>query len=255
VNTQGIRSIGIVALLVAACALLVAACASGPRLRHKHEFSLTPGQEHHAGLGKVLLLPLDSTNEKRVKDLAVHNDRIDALIVRHLESKGIAIERVDPRTFPRIRDAARMKVLAERKSGAAGVVSTTLEFADLVPEILAKLGKSPDLVIAADLVERDAVYQGTRTIAWDGVRRRETVTDLSMSGGGLPAGSLRASVYTVDGTEVFRGFGGLEPIFRIDRGQEKYVAREDLFEDERNLREGICIAFYPYFGMAEYCGR
>ncbi len=254
-NTNGVRSIGTAALLTSACALLFAACTSGPRLRHNHEFSLSPGQEHHAGLAKVLLLPLDSTNEKRVKGLDVANARIEALIVGHLESKGVTVERIDPRTFPGIREAARAHVLAERKSGDSGVVSTTFEFGDLVPEILAKLEKSPDLLIATDLVMRSAVYQGTRTIAWDGVRRRETVTDVHMTGSDLPAASVRAAVYSMDGTKVFAGFGGLEPVFRIDRANVKYVQRENLFEDERNLREGICIAFYPYFGVEEFCSR
>lgn len=69
-------------------------------------------------------------------------------VVQHLESKGLKIERIDPRTFPGIRDATRTHVLAERKSRASGVVSKTLEFENIVPEMLARLENSPDLAIA-----------------------------------------------------------------------------------------------------------
>jgi hypothetical protein len=80
----------------------------------------------------------------------------------------------------------------------------------------------------------------------------EPVHGVQMSGV-VPAASLRISIHTRDGAPVFSGFGGLEQVFEID-GRE-YVQRENLFQDERNLREGVCIAFYPYFGMDEYCVR
>lgn len=232
----------------------IVSCASGPRLRHKHEFSLSPGQEHHAGLKTALLLPIDQTNEKPIKGLDVANDRITRLVVAHLESKGLRVERADPRSFRRATDAARSSVRSERSSGASSSVSTQIEFADLVPRILADLGKSPDLVVSADLVMRDAIYQGTRTLVWDGVRRREKLTGWDMSGG-LSAASLRVLVYLADGTRTYSGFGGLEPVFRFDTVAKRYALREDLFEDERNLSEGVCIAFYPYFGMDEFCTR
>jgi len=252
-NSYGARSIG--TILLVSLVLCLSACASGPRIRHKHEFTLSPGQEHHAGLARALLIPIDSTNEKRVRGLDVGNARITGMIVKHLEAKGIAVEQVDALEFQKLSDAALRKVRARRKSGATGVVSAEVELGDIVPELLGQFEKTPDLVIAPNLAMRSAEYQGTRMIVWDGVKRRETVSDWSMSGSGLPAASLHVSVYTTDGTQVFSGFGGLEPVFRIDTVKKKYIQREDLFEDERNLKEGTCIAFYPYFGMDEHCTR
>lgn len=236
-----------------ASVFLVVACASGPSIRHKHEYTLSPGQEFHPGLKKALLVPIDATNPEPVKGLDIANDRIMALVVSHLESHGITVEKAPHEDFGKIADAAHAKVLAERKSGASGVVSTEIEFDDIVPAILDELGEEPDLVITADILMRTAAYQGTRTIFWDGVRRRESVYDMRMSGSSLPVASLHVSVHARDGSSIFSGFGGLEQVFKIEgRG---YVQREDLFEDERNLREGVCIAFYPYFGMDEYCTR
>jgi hypothetical protein len=241
-----------IAWVVLATALLAIGCASGPRLRYKHEFTLSPGQQHHAGLARALLIPIDATNDKRVAGLDIANERITALIVGHLESKGISVERVDPGEFELAAEAARETVRADRKSGGFGVVSAEIEFEDLIPAILEKLDQSADLVVAPDIGVRVAAYQGKRTIIWDGVRRRESLIESRISGD-IPAASLRITVHAKDGSPVFSGYGGLEPIFRIDGSNLKYVQREDLFEDERNLREGICVAFYPYFGMDEAC--
>lgn len=254
-SSSTVRTSRVVLSLLLLLCVVALACASGPRLRHKHEYTLSPGHEHHAGLEKALLIPIDYTNPKPVRGLEFANDRIGDLIAKHLEAKGIAVERIDSKSFRKVADAAHRRVLSDRKSGASGSVSTEVELGDLVPQVLEELGHPTDLVVAANVVMRSAQYQGTRTIVWDGVRRRETVHDLQMSGSGLPAASVQAAIYTKDGTRTFMGFGGLEPIFRIDRIAEKYVQREDLFEDERNLREGICVAFYPYFGMQEYCAR
>ncbi len=256
-TSYGARPIGAVLLVAFLFALgFLVACASGPRLKHKHEFTLSPGQEHHAGLVRALLLPIDATNDEPVRGLDVENPRITATIVRHLESKGITVEHVDGRKFQELTTTAVRKVRTQRKSGASGVVSANVEFGDIVPELLAGLGESPDLVIAPNLLMRSAKYQGSRTIVWDGVRRRETIRNITWDeGSGTGAASLHVSVYIKDGTRVFSGFGGLEPVFRIDAQKEKYIQREDLFQDERNLKEGTCIAFYPYFGMDEYCMR
>ncbi len=242
--------------IVFAAVLMIAACASGPRILHKHEYKLSPGQEHHAGLAKALLIPIDYTNEKPFKGLDVANDRITALIVSHLESKGIKVEKAAPGDFKRIADAAHETVREERKSGASGVVSAEVEFGDAVPTILDELDQPVDLVIAANIVMRTGLYQGTRTLVWDGVRRREKEHDLNFGTyGTIPVASIQITVSSRDGTQVFSGFGGLEAVFKVDKSAEAWVQREDLFEEERNLREGICIAFYPYFGMEEFCAR
>jgi len=243
--------------MVSFFAMGILGCASGQRIRHKHEFTLSPGQEFHQGLEKAMLLPVNATNEKPVKGLDIANDRIAALIARHLESKGITVDQPAPGPVRKALDDATRKVRAGQRSGApGGVASATVRYTDVVPVFLDGLGAKSDFVILADVVMRDATYQGTRMIVWDGVRRREKVTGVDMSGyGDVPAASLAVWIYLADGTLVFSGIGGLETIYRVDRESEDFVQREDLFQDERNLREGICIAFYPWFGREEFCSR
>lgn len=235
--------------------LLSFACASGPRLHHKHEFNLSPGQEHHTGLKRAALLPIDASNERPVAGIDVEDDRIAALVQAHLESKGIAVERIDARRFEQARGAAYDSVREKRKSGALGSVSAFVGFDDLVPEIVAALELDADVVIEANLVGRPARYEGKRMLVWDGVRRRENVRYGTMEGNDMPAVSLYVAVHGREGGRLFSGYGGIEPLFQVERAARKYVLREDLFEDEDNLREAICIAFYPWFGMAEYCAR
>ncbi|MEZ4334062.1 MAG: hypothetical protein R3F35_20110 [Myxococcota bacterium] len=259
-TTNAMRNASIVhlpslVLLAALSVALSSACASGPSLRHKHEFNLSPGNEHHAGIKKALLLPLDATNEKPVSDLDVAHDRIEALVEAHLESKGLVVERIDPRRFAEAQKAAHAAIRAQRLSGASGTVSAYVDFEDIVPALVDALELDADVVLEANLVMRDAHYQGKRMLVWDGVRRRETVRYLLSMEGEVPAASLYVAVHSKEGKRLFSGYGGFEPIFRVERAARKYVRREDLFEDERNLREGICIAFYPWFGMAEYCAR
>jgi len=240
-------------LVLTLSALVALACASGPSLRYRHEFNLSPGQTHHAGLAKALLLPIDATNEQPVSGLDVANDRIGALTKGHLASKGIAVEEIDRTRFEELRHTALQSIQEKRKSGASGRISAFVHFEELVPEIVAALGSEPDLVVGANIVMRNARYEGKRMIVWDGVRRRETIRSGTMSGDNLPAASLYVAVYARDGAKLFSGYGGLEPPFRVNRSARRYDLREDLFEDERNLSEGVCVAFYPYFGMEEFC--
>ena len=60
-----IRKVASIAFALTTCIALVAlvvSCGGGPRIRYRHEFSLAPGQQHHAGLAKALLIPLNYTN-------------------------------------------------------------------------------------------------------------------------------------------------------------------------------------------------
>ncbi|MBY0401356.1 hypothetical protein K2X89_13740 [Myxococcota bacterium] len=253
--TKHNRSIAAFALLLAFGAASFIACGGGPRVRYRHEYNLAPGQQHHAGLAKALLVPLDYTNTEPVKGLNVSNDRIAALIVAHLESKGIQVERVDPARFRAIADQALRDVQAERKAGVSGVVSARIEFGDVVPRVLEKLETKPDLVVSGNVVMRTGEWNGGRTLVWDGVRRRDRTAGSMSWTGQSSAASLEIAVYAQDGKRLFSGYGGLDHVFQFNLQKKIMEIRENLLQDEENLAEGICVAFYPYFGMDEHCIR
>ena len=199
-RTRGTTSIAL------ATTLLLGACASGPRLHHRHDYTLSPGDAHHGGLDTAILLPIDSTNEKPVKGLDVANDRIEALVVKHLESKGIAVKKVDPPRFKQALDDAYEAKRRERLSGQTSVVSADVELGDVVRQALAELGKNADLVVSTNVVMRDAMYQGTRTLVWDGVRRRQDQGDLNFSHytAPIPVASIETTIFAENGPTARR---------------------------------------------------
>jgi hypothetical protein len=251
-RSDRLRTIASAAL---ATAILILGCASGPRERYRHEYTLSPGQEHHAGLASALLVPINYLNDDPVRDLAVADQSVANLIAARLESKGIEVERVDPHRFHTVASGVHRALNAERKSGEADAASDGVGFGDAIPEILAQLEESPDLVIVPNIVIRTGEWIGTRTLVWDGVRRRDsTGGNIDWSGTGTAA-SVQVIVYSKDGTHLFSGFGGLDLVFQLNMSKEIMEIREPLLRDERNLREGVCVAFYPWFGLEEICRR
>jgi hypothetical protein len=234
---------------------VIVACASGPRIRYRHEYTLAPGQEHHAGVSKVLLIPIDAANAEPVKGLDAANERVSALIVSHLQSKGIHVEEVDRARFQTATNEAYRSIQAKRMAGTAGTVSAKVDFSDVVPEILEKLELPSDGVVSANLLMRTGVWNGGSTLVWDGVRRRDRTAGAGSTTGNTPAASLQVAVYSSDGTRVFSGVGGLDHVFQFNLQKKVMEIREDLLQNERNLAEGVCVAFYPYFGPDEYCAR
>lgn len=238
-----------------ATTILIMGCTSGPRERYRHEYTLSPGQEYHAGLASALLVPINYLNGDPIGDLAFVDQTVTNLIAARLESKGIEVERVDPLRFHTIATEVYRMLEVERKSGESGHASDGVGFGDGIPEILARLEESPDLVVVSNIVLRTGEWTGTRTFVWDGVRRRDsTGGNIEWSGTGTAA-SVQVIVYSNDGARLFSGFGGLDLVFQPNMSKAVMEIRESLLEDERNLQEGVCVAFYPWFGLEEICQR
>ncbi len=241
-------------VIAPALALLLVGC-GGPLMRYRHEHSLSPGKEFHAGLETALVIPVNYLNDDPVRGLEVADQRLMDSIVRHLESKGIEVERAEAAKFRKTADAIYRAILAERKSGESDVVSAGVKFEDALPKILEKLDASPDLVISPNTLMRTAEWNGTRTLVWDGVRRRDDSAGAYNWTGTSNAASLQALVYSGSGERVFVGYGGLDLVFQFNSTKKIMEIRENLLADQRNIDEGVCIAFYPYFGLEESCAR
>ena len=125
-------------------------------------------------------------------------------------------------------------------------------FSYLIPRILEDLGPEADLVVVPNMVIRGGELRG-KSMRWDGVRRIEPVTERVRLSGTSTAASLHVAVFKADGTHVFSGYGGLDVLWLTNVGAAKVELIEDRLEDEGHLREGVCVAFYPYFGEGESC--
>ena len=71
--------------------------------------------------------------------------------------------------------------------------------------------------------------------------------------GNTSAASLYVRIFDREGAAVFSGFGGLDLLFELDIAHSRYVLREDRLTNEANIAEGVCVAFYPYFGEDVQC--
>lgn len=127
---------------------------------------------------------------------------------------------------------------------------------------LAEDGKV-DAVVFTDVVEHDVVHNvGMEHLAqWWGVSRRP---DTLSNAQGVPAdfnwnrplkgASLVITVYRADSKGLFTSRGGLDTLQVVNnkRNDGTYVRRKKLLDNERNLWEGIRLAFHPFIPMADY---
>ncbi len=237
--------IGIVSFL-----LTILGCAGLPP---KHEYTLAPGQGHHPGLAKAMIVPINESAAVPA-GLDVADDRLEELLDAYLQSKGISVERPATRDYRRASKIAVKRARADAMSGESGTASETVGFEQIVPHLLEELEVEADLVIVPNVAMRGGNYSGGRSVKWDGVRRMETgAFNVIMTGEGLPVASIFVVVYGSDGTRVFSGYGDLDTIFEVSMSQRKYVLREDRLTREKYLQEGICVAFYPFYGEEERC--
>ena len=232
--------------------LLLVSC--GPP-RILHEYTLAPGQGFHAGFRAALLIPIDSLSEEAFKNVESTHARIERLIVAHLEAKGLRVETLPPKRFHEVANEAAGELIRERTTESSELVSTDVELAEIVPRILSDLRTAADLVIVPSIVRRIGHYNGASRINWDGVGRKEEMGHDQLMSGTTSVASLHVIVFSKDGARLFEGFGGLDALFRPDVRRREYVMRDNVLQDEDHLREGICVAFHPFFGEQEYCRR
>ncbi|MEM7410218.1 MAG: hypothetical protein AAF430_08300 [Myxococcota bacterium] len=112
-------------------------------------------------------------------------------------------------------------------------------------------------IVFPSLVTRVAKVRGS-TASWDGVRQRIDMPSLDVPAieglvvaqrgvnGELAAASLHVAILQSDGQLFFEGTGGLALLQEIKPDTRDEIAatlRDDAFDDDRALREGVEVAF------------
>jgi len=240
------HSRNLVCLAILCSALWTPACSFPP----KHEYQMAPGQAYSQELGSALLLPINET-EKPTQGLEKGEKGVFALITEYLEAQGLEVETLE---LAQYRKAARDAAEAARRQMRSGESSVAREvrFADTVSHIAKAVGSDAALVIVPNMVMR-AGEMGGRSLRWDGVRRKiKGTTNWTMSGN-TTAASLHVAIYKGDGSLLFKGYGGLDILWAMNAQKRRMELITDRLEDHDNLAEGICVAFYPYFGAEQTC--
>ena len=243
-SAQARGVVGIGFLLVA----FLLACALPPI---EHEYELSPGREFGATMKTALLLPLNETVD--VPDgLEPGEAATTELMIAHLESKGLRVEQVSADDYTAAASQAARLADRARRSGQSQSTSETISFSEVIPHLLDALESNASLVVAPNMVIRTGEFDGGKSAKWDGVRRRQPGTRGGMTGDTSVA-SLFVVIYNREGTRIFSGYGGLDMLFEISHRKKRMVLIEDRLQDEGNLRQGVCIAFHPFFGLEERC--
>ena len=123
-----------------------------------------------------------------------------------------------------------------------------------------------DAFVFTDLVELQTAFSGglQHLARWDGVTRKPTLQGPGDGVNanfdwGLPvdAASLQINIFDMELKRVFSSRGGLDATEAIDSRSSsgRYIRRREILENEKNLREGIEIAFYPFIETESWPGK
>jgi hypothetical protein len=220
-----------------------AGCAVSP----DHEYQLSPGRAYTTEMRSALLVSLNQT-EDVPGGLEKGEAATEQAIVSYLEARGLELERVEVDAYRGIAATAMRRARRAAMSGTGGTASETIRYSDLIPHLVQELAPTVDLVVVPNMTIRIGQYGGGKSLRWDGVRRRTPgVGSMTMTGTSTAA-SLYVAIFDTEGTRLFSGYGGLDVLFAINRQTERMDLIPDRLEDLDNIREGVCIAFHPFFG-------
>jgi len=235
-------------LAIAGLGFLINGCAAPSH----HDYELSPGLAFSESRSRALLIPINETEE--VPDgLEVGEAAVFEQLKSYLESKGISIETTNTYDYRSAANRASESVQNEMLSATTSSISGQIEYTSIVPGLLTYLESDVDLLILANMVIRSGESKGGRTVQWDGVKRRISIPARWRMTGSESVASIFVSVYHRDGKPVFAGYGGLDLLFAPNIREERYELIPNRLQNLKHIREGICIAFYPYFGREEIC--
>jgi hypothetical protein len=226
---------------------VAAACSLPP----KHEYELAPGQAYTSNLETVLLIPINETADLP-NGLEKGEEAVFRLVREYLQAQGLDVKTPKLAEFRRSWTAALDRAQRESMSQPADNVLREVDLTDLISGIAEDLEPEADLVAVPNMVIRDGELS-SRSLRWDGVRRRVPITQPVKFSGTMTAASLHVAIFTADGRQVFSGYGGLDVLWRSNIRAVRSELIENRLEDEANLREGVCVGFHPYFGEGSSC--
>ena len=235
-------------VLLLALAFVATACSLPP----KHEYEIAPGHAYSSSFETVLLLPI---NEMATlpKGLEKGDEAVFRLIRDYLQAQGLEVQTPEISKFRSTMRAAQNTARIDSMSSADKVLAE-VALADLIPQIAEDLAPNADLIVMPNMAIRVGARKGM-SLRWDGVRRVEPVTERVewSEESTSSAASLHVAIFEADGTYVFSGYGGLDVLWLINVRSSSAELIEARLEDEAHLREGVCVAFYPYFGAGQSC--
>lgn len=224
----------------------------------RYPYFLAAGERGPSQPTSFLVAPLDlgrSVPEPLAQGLPVLFEEILA----YLRARGHPVVALDDREFAALWSASSLRV------GGLSVGTAELlreRFGLAVRELLSQLERrglgSFDALLIPNLAFRNVEFEGTGA-EWDGVYRRLPLRNrprrfmVDHVAGATTALSLRLRVYSRDGEKRFESYGGLALAYQVDleAGGSRPELRADALLDQRQLREGIALAFHPFLPLED----
>ncbi|MEM6581423.1 MAG: hypothetical protein AAF699_09130 [Pseudomonadota bacterium] len=189
--------------------------------------------------------------------------RIDAMVSAYLKENGFTV--LPQREFEQRWNTA-VRAFGNPVDPTTGRINPNA-FSRIMNTIRDEMRSSGlDAFIFTDLIELETSFSGglQHIARWDGVTRKP-----SMQGPGdgvsvdfdwntlVDVASLQVSIFDMDLKRVFVSRGGLDATQAIDSRSSsgRYVRRREILESERNVREGIELAFYPFIQTENWPGN
>ncbi|MEM8563441.1 MAG: hypothetical protein AAGF57_14470 [Pseudomonadota bacterium] len=189
--------------------------------------------------------------------------RIDAMVSAYLKENGFKV--LPQREFEQRWNTA-VRAFGNPVDPTTGRINPNA-FSRIMNTIRDEMrGSGLDAFIFTDLIELETSFSGglQHIARWDGVSRKP-----SMQGPGdgvsvdfdwntmVDVASLQVSIFDMDLKRVFVSRGGLDATQAIDSRSSsgRYVRRREILESERNVREGIELAFYPFIPTENWTGN
>jgi hypothetical protein len=184
-------------------------------------------------------------------ELSDATDRVLGQTTRYLGAQGRELRVIDPLEAQRLWGAS----IAE----ASESDTVSHDFHGAMEIFARKLGGPAefDALVVPSLVYREGRLRN-RVVKWDGVVRRlptegedENPIPASFEAN-VPVVSLHVMVFDASGEPLFENYGGVDlaHAFSFEPGEEgglRVALRDPMLAERRFLREGVEVAFDPYF--------
>jgi len=250
-----------VRILLILMPIILAACAAAPAPDASSVFPYNIVEEavNSDNIRRVVIASVNY-GEDSPSYLRVEEKYVDAAITQYLESNGYQVltgNQFDSQwskgidTYGKYFDPSTTLFRRDRFNSILGETLDTLKSAHDV-----------DAVIFTDLVVQKVNfdYRQPHYANWDGVRRKPRVK----GSGGIPgdyswaktfrASSLQIVIFDWNKRAVFSSRGGVELIDNLNTksGTPKATRNDNLFNNEKQLAEGIGLALHPFVVMQDY---
>jgi len=196
--------------------------------------------------------------------LQEHEPRLDKLVTDYLVKNGYKV--LPQREFEQRWKTAE-RIYGDPIDPTSGKMNQKT-FVQILVDVRDSLAKDTavDAIVFTDLLEVEVPFSGglQHVARWHGVSRKPTLQGpgegVSMDfdwNKAAKAASLWVSIYDMELQRMFTSIGGLDTTEAIDTrsASGRFVRRRSMLENQRNLEEGIELAFHPFIEMKSYPGQ